>query len=174
MLRLTRVLRLTLAAAAAALVTATAAAAGGWATVGLSSMPPDSLSSGDTWNTTITVLQHGRTPLEGVTPVLTIQNGGDKHAFKGTPTGEPGKYDVAVTFPKGGAWAISVYDGFTRYGNPQTTTFGTVDVTAGPAATGGEFPLGWTLLGVGLAVAAGIALLLLRRSRTGAQPVPTT
>jgi hypothetical protein len=167
-------LRLTLAVAVAALATAATASAGGWATVGLSPTAPDSISSGGTWNTTITVLQHGRTPLEGVTPTLTIQNGGEKRTFTGKPTGEPGKYAVAVTFPSGGAWAISVYDGFTQYGNAQSTTFGTVDVTGGSAASGGDFPLGWTLAGIGVALAAALALFLLRRSRTGAQPVPTT
>jgi LPXTG-motif cell wall-anchored protein len=120
------------------------------------------------------VLQHGRTPLEGVTPTLTIQNGGEKRTFTAKATDEPGKYAVAVTFPSGGPWTISVYDGFTQYGNPQTTTFGTVEVTGGPAATGGDFPLGWTLAGLGAALAAGLALLFLRRSRTGAQPLPSS
>jgi LPXTG-motif cell wall-anchored protein len=146
----------------------------GWATPALPPAAPDSIASGDTWNTTITVLQHGRTPLEGVTPTLTIQNGGEKRTFTAKATDEPGKYAVAVTFPSGGPWTISVYDGFTQYGNPQTTTFGTVEVTGGPAATGGDFPLGWTLAGLGAALAAGLALLFLRRSRTGAQPLPSS
>jgi hypothetical protein len=167
-------LRLTLAVAIAALVTAASASAGGWATAGLSPPAPDSTASGDTRHTTITVLQHGRTPLEGVTPTLTIQNGGEKRTFTAKATDEPGKYAVAVTFPSGGPWTISVYDGFTQYGNPQTTTFGTVEVTGGPAATGGDFPLGWTLAGLGAALAAGLALLFLRRSRTGAQPLPSS
>jgi LPXTG-motif cell wall-anchored protein len=47
-------------------------------------------------------------------------------------------------------------------------------VTGGPAATGGDFPLGWTLAGLGAALAAGLALLFLRRSRTGAQPLPSS
>jgi hypothetical protein len=167
-------LRLTLAVAIAALVTAASASAGGWATAGLLPAAPHSIASGDTWNTTITVLQHGRTPLEGVTPTLTIQNGGEKRTFTAKATDEPGKYAVAVTFPSGGPWTISVYDGFTQYGNPQTTTFGTVEVTGGPAATGGDFPLGWTLAGLGAALAAGLALLFLRRGRTGAQPLPSS
>lgn len=167
-------LRLTLAVAIAALVTAASASAGGWATAGVSPAAPDAISSGGTWNTTITVLQHGRTPLEGLTPKVVIQNGGEKRTFTAKATDEPGKYAVAVTFPKAGSWAISVYDGFTQYGYPQTTTFGTVEVTGGPAATGGNFPLGWTLAGVGAALAAGLALLFLRRGRTGAQPLPTS
>jgi hypothetical protein len=167
-------LRLTLAVAIAALVTAASASAGGWATAGLSPTPPKPIASSDTRNNTITVLQHGRTPLEGVTPTLTIQNGGEKRTFTAKATDEPGKYAVAVTFPSGGPWTISVYDGFTQYGNPQTTTFGTVEVTGGPAATGGDFPLGWTLAGLGAALAAGLALLFLRRSRTGAQPLPSS
>ena len=46
-------------------VLAPAALAGGWATVGLSSTPAGT-APGEPWNVDITVLQHGRTPLEDV------------------------------------------------------------------------------------------------------------
>lgn len=155
-------LRLTLALATLALAAAGSATAGGWATAGISPLPDDSTAAGGTWKTTITVLQHGRTPLDGVQPTLTIRNGDETRTFAGTPTGEPGKYAVVVEFPSGGTWDVSVWDGFTEYGNPQTTTFGSVDVSGG-SASGGAFPLGWTLGGVGAALAVAAALLLLRR-----------
>ena len=59
---------------AAALVAAPSAIAGGWATVGLDSTPAG-VQPGTPWNVNIEVLQHGKTPLEGVQPTLTIRNG---------------------------------------------------------------------------------------------------
>ena len=56
-----------LVAAAGLLGLPAVATAGGWATVSLSSTPDD-LGPGDAWNVQITILQHGRTPLDGVEP----------------------------------------------------------------------------------------------------------
>ena len=50
------------------------AGAGGWATVGLSSLPPSGLEAGQDWPVDITVLQHGETPLTGVQPSITVRN----------------------------------------------------------------------------------------------------
>ena len=55
----------------AALVAAGTASAGGFATVGLGSLPTG-VSAGEPWDPEITILQHGRTPLEGLMPMLTI------------------------------------------------------------------------------------------------------
>ena len=60
--------RTTLVAAlalAAALTAPATSLAGGFATVGLSSLPGDA-RPGEAWVVDLTVLQHGRTPLEGV------------------------------------------------------------------------------------------------------------
>ena len=51
---------------AVAAVAVPAASAGGWATVGLSSLPPSGLEANQAWPVDITVLQHGQTPLAGV------------------------------------------------------------------------------------------------------------
>ena len=58
----------------ALLVVAPSAFAGGWATVGLSSTPAG-IQPGKPWNVNMTVLQHGRTPLDGLSPTITIRNG---------------------------------------------------------------------------------------------------
>jgi hypothetical protein len=163
-------LKFTLALLLVALATAGGASAGGWATVGVSPSAPDDLAAGGTWNTTLTVLQHGQRPLEGISPSITIRNGeGEMRTFAGTATGEPGKYAVAVTFPSGGSWTVAVDDDFS-----QVHTFGAVSVSA-PAGTttGREFPLEWTLGGVVAALAAAASLLLVRR-RGSAAPVPTS
>ena len=51
--------------AVAAAVAAPAASAGGWATVGLSSLPPSGLKANQDWPVDITVLQHGRDSARG-------------------------------------------------------------------------------------------------------------
>ena len=90
------------------LVAAPAAHAGGFATVGLSSTP-----TGTDWPVEITVLQHGRTPLDNVTPRVVITQGATTRTFAGEPTGKPGVYAARVVFPGGGRWEYSVRDGFT-------------------------------------------------------------
>ena len=73
---------------AAVLVAAPSAFAGGWATVGLSSTPAG-VQPGDPWDVNITVLQHGRTPLEDVKPALTIRGADRPKTFAAKPTGKP-------------------------------------------------------------------------------------
>ena len=57
--------------AVAALALAGTASAGGWATAGVN-QPPDDPTAGSTWDAKITILQHGQTPLAGVSPTLTL------------------------------------------------------------------------------------------------------
>lgn len=64
----------------AALAVSGAASAGGWATVGITPTA-DGMDAGETWNTEITVLQHGRTPLDGLTPTVTINGPGGSRTF---------------------------------------------------------------------------------------------
>ena len=78
--------RITLVAAlalAAALTAPATSLAGGFATVGLSSLPDDA-RPGEPWVVDLTVLQHGRTPLEGVEPAMIIEpaDRGTAHALR--------------------------------------------------------------------------------------------
>ena len=57
-----------------ALAVGATAGAGGWATVGIDPLP-DGVEAGGTWNPDITIRQHGQTPLDGLTPVVTICEG---------------------------------------------------------------------------------------------------
>ena len=156
--------KLLLVLALVALVAPGASAGGGWATVGLSSLPTG-IGPGDTWKVDLTVLQHGRTPLEGIAPVLTIANGdGDTRSFTGTPTGRPGVYRADVVFPSEGTWTYEVWDDFS-----QTHTFRPVEIAA---PGGGSFPFPELVLALGLAaVLAAATLLALRRRRLEPQPV---
>jgi hypothetical protein len=110
--------RLTTAALAIAVLLLVPASshAGGWATVGLSSMPDDA-RPGEEWVVDLTVLQHGITPLEDVTPVVRISPedaaGAERRTFEAGPTKEAGVYRARVDLPSEGVWAVSVDDGFT-------------------------------------------------------------
>ena len=164
-------LLLVLAVAAVAAVTLTgAASAGGWATVGLSSLPPAGLSANQDWPVDITVLQHGQTPLAGVTPIVRIRDDGGTvvKSFTATPTGKTGVYHAVVRFPAEGSYSYEVYDGFTQYGGAKTHTF--KPIVVGPADAG--VPYGLLTVALGLAAAlAGATTLALRRRRPDPEPV---
>jgi YtkA-like len=160
------------AALAAALTVPAASLAGGWATVGLSSSP-DGTPPGGTWTVDLTILQHGRTPLEGIHPAVRIgrPDGGTERTFTAEPTGEPGVYRAKVVFPAGGEWAYSVDDDFS-----QVHDFGSARIGAGDgggAASGASAGIGWPgalgiAAGAGLLAALGSALL-----RRRPEPRPT-
>jgi hypothetical protein len=142
-----------------ALATAAAAGAGGWATAGLAP-PPDDIAAGQTWGAEMTILQHGRTPLEGVTPAVIVTNveSGEMLRFPAKPAGKAGVYRAEVRFPSGGEWRYAVDDGFGR-----THTFAPFEVAG--ESSGASFPLAETLGGIGLAVAAVALVVFVRRQR---------
>jgi hypothetical protein len=113
------------AAVAGALIAPASATAGGWATVGLDPMP-DGVGVGKVWGVELTILQHGRTPLENVQPRVIITRAGDRDVFPARATSEPGVYRAEVVFPSTGTWRYAVDDGFT-----QTHTFPPVRVGEG-------------------------------------------
>ena len=158
-------MRTLLLTALVALATAGAASAGGGATVGLSSMPPDGAGPGTKWDVTLNVLQHGRTPLDGVSPTIVIRNldNGETQTFAATPTGEPGKYAAEVVFPSAGRWEYLVDDDFS-----QTHTFRPITIVAdGAAGDGGSFPVAWTAVGSAvIALALAVMFLIARRPRS--------
>jgi hypothetical protein len=164
-------LSLVLAVAAVAAVTLVGAgSAGGWATVGLSSLPPAGLPANQDWPVDLTVLQHGRTPLSGVTPVVRIRDDGGNvvKSFTATPTGKPGVYHASVRFPAEGSYSYEVYDGFTQYGGAQTHTFKPVVI----GATDDGLPYGWLALALVLAASlAAATILALRRRRPEPAPI---
>ena len=155
---------------AVAVVAIPAASAGGWATVGLSSLPPSGLEANQNWPVDITVLQHGETPLAGVTPIVRIRDGGGNvvENFTATPTGKTGVYHAEVTFPGEGTYSYEVYDGFTQYGGAQTHTFKPVEIGA-PA---GDFPYVPLGLAAAFALVLAAATVIAYRRRGSAEPAP--
>ena len=157
---------------AVAAIAAPAAGAGGWATVGLSSLPPSGLKAKQPWPVDITVLQHGQTPLAGVTPVITVRDGGGDAVakFTGTPTGKVGVYHAVVRFPAEGTYSYEVYDGFGTWGGARTHTFKPVEIGA-PGDSFPYLPLG---LVAALALALGAGTVLALRRRNPAEPATAT
>ncbi len=169
---------------------APAATAGGWATVGLSSLPPSDVRAGGTWNVDVTVLQHGRTPLEGVQPTIALrsEDGDVAGPFAAAPTGEPGVYHAVVRFPAAGTWTYTVDDGFSQVhtyapvtvGEPAVAQPETPKADAAPkpdiapdVAPAAESPGSSTLVAlvavaVAFALAAGAMLALRRQRQPGA------
>ena len=149
-----------LCAVVAALAAAPLASSGGWATVGFEPLP-DGMSAGGTWTPTITVKQHGMTPLPGLAPVVEIYDeSGAVTRFDGTETAEPGVYTADVVFPTAGDWRLTIHSGF---GDSQVT-YGPFAVGAPAGGGSRELPV----VGLGavlLVLVAGVALLAARRAR---------
>jgi hypothetical protein len=141
------------------------ALAGGFATVQLTSLP-EGTEAGGTWQAHLLVLRHGRTPLDGLAPVIRIRDAGGKVAeFPALPAGEPGRYDAEVKFPAAGTWRWEIWDGYS-----QTHTYSPVTIGAG---SGGDRSVPAALpVGVGAVALAlvGAAVLLVRRRRARPRP----
>ena len=161
--------RITLVAAvalAAALTAPATGLAGGFATVGLSSLPDDA-RPGEPWVVDMTVLQHGRTPLEGVHPAMIIEpaDRGTATRFDAEPTGRPGVYRAEVVFPEAGEWSFAADDGFAAAHHLGTVSIGgdssATSISApGPEDGGMSIPLALAiaaLAGLLAAVAADLA-----------------
>jgi hypothetical protein len=153
--------RLLLGLALVGLLLPAAADAGGFATVQLSSLPFGT-DAGETWAPTLTILRHGRTPLDGLQPSVRItDDSGTTEEFRATPTGAPGAYVAKVRFPSGGTWRWKIWDGFS-----QTHTYSPVTIGGG-----GSFPtVPVAAAALATMVVAGVAFLALRRRAPSPRP----
>jgi hypothetical protein len=151
-------MRKLVAVLAAALAVAPAAGAGGFATVGVTPLPPE---DGSGWTVVLMIKQHGRTPLDGLRPSITIRNPdtGTTKTYAARPTGNrPGEYTATVVFPSDGTWSYVIDDGFTR-----THTF--APITIHGVGADGSFPTAVVAAAVALALALGALLALVARRR---------
>ena len=140
------------AAAVGLLALPAGAQAGGWATVTLSSTP-DGLEPGQPWLVEMEILQHGRTPLDGVEPSIVLTDPtGETRSVAAKPTGRPGMYSARAVFPEAGRWTYAVDDGFSQVHDYPQVTIGGAGTATAPAG-GDGFP--WSALG--LALLAGVA-----------------
>jgi hypothetical protein len=153
----------------AALALPATATAGGWATVALSSTPAGS-APGKPWSVELTVLQHGRTPLDGVQPTITIAQGTGTRTFTAAPAGRPGVYRATVVFPTAGRWQYRIDDGFGRTHSYPPVRIGGEAVAAGGGGGGG---LPWVpiLAALGAGLLAVVLVLAVRAPRrVGGKP----
>jgi len=146
-----------------ALVLPTLASGGGWATVGFEPLP-DGMAAGVTWKPTIFVKQHGVTPLEGLQPVVMIEETGSGESTKvlATADSEPGVYHADVVFPSAGDWRVTILSGF----GDSSTTYGPVAIGApGAAADSSQRTPVFGFGALALAVLSVLGVLVLRRAR---------
>jgi hypothetical protein len=167
------------AAVVCALLVPATALAGGWATAVISAPPPAGLPAGSPWDVDVTIMQHGVTPLTGITPAVVVHlPGGGEKRFTATGTAKPGVYRAKVVFPKAGSYRYTVDDGFT---NALPHEFPPVRIGAAAASApapagpddGGGMPLwAFVLAGLVLLAAAGAGLWLRAGGPIPAGPRP--
>ncbi|NOH01543.1 MAG: c-type cytochrome [Chloroflexi bacterium] len=86
--------------------------AGGWAVITVDELPVTA-KAGEPLTIGFTVLQHGRTPVPGLTPTITFTLlKGEQFVVAAEEEGKAGHYTVTVTFPKEGEWDWTI-DAFT-------------------------------------------------------------
>ena len=82
--------------------------AGGWAVITLDDLPTY-IAAGEPLTVGFTVLQHGKTPLDGLEPTVTAYlNNEQKFVVEAEPDGPSGHYTAKLIFPKEGDWRWSI------------------------------------------------------------------
>lgn len=94
-------------ALALALALAIPALAGGWAVITLDELPT-SVVAGEPFTVGFTVLQHGRTPMADLDPVIIARSGDEKVTVFVKEEGKPGHYAVDMTLPYEGEWEWTI------------------------------------------------------------------
>lgn len=78
--------------------------AGGWAVITLDELPTK-VVAGEPLTIGFTVLQHGKTPMDGLSPTITANlNKEQEFIVNAEPDGQPGHYTATLNFPKEGEW----------------------------------------------------------------------
>jgi hypothetical protein len=157
------------------------AGAGGFATVGLSSLP-DGTAPGKPWHVTLTILQHGRTPLPNLQPTVSVTSadGATTRTFAARPGREAGIYTADVVFPTAGVWRYAINDSFSQIHRFAPVRVGSGAAAAAPAASAPAATpdSGGANVGAALAAAAVAGLLAallaaaLMHRRRPADPAP--
>ena len=83
--------------------------AGGWAVVTLDEFPTN-VVAGESFDIGFTVLQHGVTPVAGITPIITGTLTGAKESVSviAQEEGQPGHYVASLKFPTAGEWSWEI------------------------------------------------------------------
>lgn len=163
----TRRLFATLLGALLALALVGVAGAGGWAVVILDRESAligidQPLTAGTGAQVGFTVLQHGKTPMEGLTPIITATNEatGETATFTAQAEGASGHYVVELRLPAAGTWRWQV-DAF----GPISVMAPLTVVAPAPATSPARIPTALPWAALAAAVVVGGALLTLRVRR---------
>ena len=82
--------------------------AGGWAVITLDEIQTG-VVAGEPLTIGFTVLQHGKTPMEGLDPTITAtSSNSESFMVHAKPEGETGHYAATLTFPAEGNWTWSI------------------------------------------------------------------
>jgi len=82
--------------------------AGGWAVITLDQLPTG-VVAGEPLTIGFTVLQHGKTPMDGLDPTITATSSkSESFVVHAKPEGETGHYVATLTFPVEGNWNWSI------------------------------------------------------------------
>jgi hypothetical protein len=141
------------------MLAAPAAVAGGWAITSMDELPGE-FRAGETYQLGYTILQHGKTPVDGAMTEITARNTatGETLRFVGEADGKPGHYVAEVTFPQGGSWTWSVTQGAFAVHELGELTVSAAPVAAVAATAGAQATASLPIWGLVLATATVIAL----------------
>ena len=83
--------------------------AGGWAVITLDELPTG-VVAGEPLTVGFVVLQHGKTPMDGLDPTITAKlSNSESFMVHAEPDGQPGHYVATLTFPTEGDWNWTVH-----------------------------------------------------------------
>lgn len=164
----------TLAALLLALGLAGGARAGGWSVVVLDEESAligvdRPVGAGAPFTIGFTVLQHGKTPVDGITPRITLTSGaGERVTVFAEAEGGPGHYIATITLPAAGVWEWEV-EAFGPIATMAPITVAAPAPAPAPAVPAAALALWGALatLAIGLLAAA---LLALRARRPAPAP----
>ncbi len=148
-----------------AFVLAFPAFAGGWAVITLDELPTN-VVAGEPLTVGFTVLQHGRTPMMGLEPTITVSLSKEQEfVVNAEADGKPGHYSATLTFPKEGDWRWSI-QAFTMDQPMPMLRVAASTVASQPESKPANIP--WLVLLRGLAFGTafvGLVVAFRRRSR---------
>lgn len=162
----------TIAALLLALGLAGVAGAGGWSVVVLDresaligvDRPVD---AGAPFTIGFTVLQHGKTPVDGLTPRITLSSAaGEGVTVFAEGEGGPGHYVATITLPEAGTWTWQI-DAFGPIATMAPITVAAPAPAPAPLTPAPALALWGALAGLAIALLA-VALLALRGRRPAA------
>jgi hypothetical protein len=164
---------------AVALAFPATALGGGYATLGLQSLP-EGIEPGESWAAEFTVLAHGRTPFLEGHPSVTLERAGGElvGTFAARLVNDSGLYRAQVVFPERGRYEYVIDDGYSQQHTFPPVTVGdaggdpapSAAPAEPPAADGSSVPLAVPAAGVGLLTAWLVLMLVARRDRAGGRP----